>query len=341
MPARLLSPLLALVLFATACGDSDGEAPATTAAPPPATTAAPSTAPAPTTTAPAPATTTTIVPATTTTTTSTADPFVTAAATLDAVLAECNEYSEDTNGFAPFDGTPDDPTTGGDFTGEVAPGVFGFVDGLGIELLVDSNAGVVTGPEGPDGVAPRPYSFVCPPNVFPGTLDEGEPATVDLLPDGLGIVSFGAGAETVISTLTADLGPPDEDSGWTESFSAFGTCPGEEVRVVSWGELSVFLTDSTTAVGPYPDPGEPHFFSWLAVHQPENPGYGFTTAQGVGPGSTIGDVRAAHGDAVEVLYEEPFDTWFLFIGDDYLGSVADDDPGSVVESLAAGTLCGE
>lgn len=339
MPARLLSPFLALLLFAAACGDSDGDSPATTASRPPATTAAPTTTAAP------PATTTTTIPAatttTTTTTTSAPDPFVTAAATLDAVLAECNAYSEETNGFMPFDGTPDDPTTGGEFTGEVAPGVFGFVDGLGIELLVDTNAGVVTGPDGPQGVAPRPYSFVCPPEIFPGTLDEGEFAIVELLPDGLGVASFGAGAETVISTLTADLGPADEDSGWTDSFSAFGTCPGEEVRVVTWGELSVFLTDSTTAVGPYPDPGEPHFFSWLAVHQPENPGYGFTTAQGVGPGSTIGDVRAAHGDAVEVLYEEPFDTWFLFIGDDYLGSVADDDPGSVVESLAAGTLCGE
>ena len=47
-----------------------------------------------------------------------------------------------------------------------------FTDANGVVLLADVNNFTVTGPDGPDGVMPRPCSFDCPPEVFVGTLDE-------------------------------------------------------------------------------------------------------------------------------------------------------------------------
>ncbi len=349
---RCLSPALiltaALGLVVAGCGDSDDGA-ATTVPPP--TTAAPTTTQAPPTTA-APTTTTTLPPTTVAptttepTTTTSGDFFAAAQATLDRVLEQCNAYLADL-GDEPAFGSPGDPTAGGRFTDEVSPGVFEFVDVDGVVLLVDTNGGVVTGPDGPEGVAPRPYSFWCPHEVLPGTLDEGDPDAVGpvvLEPRGLGVASFGAEPEATIADLTAALGLPDEDSGWIDSFSGFGTCPGSEVRVVRWDELEVYFTDLTTAYGDYPDPGGPHFFSWLAATfvDEEPPAYGFATAEGVAPGSPVSFVREAYGeDRVEIAYEEAFDIWFLDIGGELGGTVSGQSPNDLVTSLQAGFGCGE
>lgn len=352
LPAALLL-LAALALLAAACGDSD-EGAATTVPPP--TTApapAPTTVPPPATTAPVvtttAVTTTTAAPTTTLApTTTTAAGFAAAEATLAAVLAACDDYSVGLGDVAHFDGSADDPTAGGEFTGEAAPGVFEFVDRDGTALLVDTNAGVVTGSEGPDGPAPRPYSFWCPPEAFPGTLDEGDPDAlppVVLEPDGLGVASFGAEAEAAIADLTTALGLPDADSGWIDSFSTFGTCPGAEVRVVRWDELEAYFTDSPAAVADYPDPGGPHFFSWRAATfvDDEPPSRGFATDDAISPGTPLGVLREAYGEAqVQVVYEDAFDIWFLDVAAAGLsGTVSGDTDNDVVESLQGGIGCGE
>ncbi|CAN5514651.1 hypothetical protein BH20ACT2_BH20ACT2_05610 [soil metagenome] len=54
----------------------------------------------------------------------------------------------------------------------VGDDVFELVDGAGTSLLVQPAAGIVTGPDGGDGVMPRPYAFSCPEDVFIGLLPE-------------------------------------------------------------------------------------------------------------------------------------------------------------------------
>jgi len=53
-----------------------------------------------------------------------------------------------------------DPTTG----------VISVVDGEGTSLVVDLEAGIITGPDGPDGEMPLPYSFGCPEDLYVGTV---------------------------------------------------------------------------------------------------------------------------------------------------------------------------
>ncbi|MBK5268780.1 MAG: hypothetical protein JJE47_15270 [Acidimicrobiia bacterium] len=152
-----LSKLLLLALFAAlvlaACGDSGTtettDAPAPTGIPA-ATTEAPTTEP-PTTGPP---------------TTDASTDFSAAQTLFDQSLQGCDPTY--------FDGSTTDPTVGGGFTEEVSPGVYRYVDAEGTELLVDVNAGVVTGPDGPEGHIGQFYSFWCPPEVFVGTVLEGE-----------------------------------------------------------------------------------------------------------------------------------------------------------------------
>lgn len=87
-------------------------------------------------------------------------------------MGECNDMVIAAGGVAPFDGGPDDPTMGLHPGERVASGVFEFTDANDVVLSVDVNNFTVTGPNGPEGVMPRPYSFICPPDVFVGTLDE-------------------------------------------------------------------------------------------------------------------------------------------------------------------------
>jgi hypothetical protein len=87
-------------------------------------------------------------------------------------VGQCNDMVTAAGGVAPFDGGADDPTIDLSAGERVADGVFEFTDANGVVLLVDVNSFTVTGPDGPDGVMPRPYSFDCPPEVFVGTLDE-------------------------------------------------------------------------------------------------------------------------------------------------------------------------
>jgi hypothetical protein len=125
---------------------------------------------------------------------------------------------------------------------------------------------------------------------------------VVLGPVGLGMVDFGADPEVVIHRLNEKLGPPDEDSGYVPSFSKFGTCPGEEVRGVRWKSLLVLFTDGATDFGRH---GKRHFFEYRDQISLASGGstdsLGLATAEGIGLGSTVADLRAAYGERVEVI----------------------------------------
>ncbi|MGH2556594.1 MAG: hypothetical protein ACRDHO_12875 [Actinomycetota bacterium] len=125
---------------------------------------------------------------------------------------------------------------------------------------------------------------------------------VVLGPVGLGAVKFGADPEAVIDRLNREFGPPDEDSGYIPSFSVFGTCPGEEVRGVRWKSLLVLFTEGATDFGRQ---GRRHFFEYrdqlFVTSGGSTDSLGLTTAEGVGLGSTVADLRAAYGDRLEII----------------------------------------
>lgn len=178
------------------------------------------------------------------------------------------------------------------------------------------------------------------------------PPTVVLRPDGLGrasdsgndmMAAFGSEAETAIAAITAALGPPDEDTGWIPSFSGFGTCPGEEVRVVRWATMWAYMTDGSTE---WRDDGVPHFFSYLnSVFASETASLGLLTDDGVGLGDTVKALRDAYGSRVEIMYEEFYDGYVFNIDvaapGQLWGGLTGGDDDDLITSIDGGTGCGE
>lgn len=72
-------------------------------------------------------------------------------------------------------------------------------------------------------------------------------APIELTDEGVAGMAFGTDAETVMATLTAALGAPTADSGWSADQSP---CEGmgSRVRNVSWGVLDIFLATGPTVM---------------------------------------------------------------------------------------------
>ncbi len=77
-------------------------------------------------------------------------------------------------------------------------------------------------------------------------LNQPEPslASITLQEDGLGLVPFGKSPEEALSALTPLLGQPSKDTGWVDSFSTYGTCPGEKIRGIEWNRLHLLFGDT-------------------------------------------------------------------------------------------------
>lgn len=146
------------------------------------------------------------------------------------------------------------------------------------------------------------------PTILPSSPEESSERTTNpaatgviLGAGGLGIVEFGAEPNDVIDQLTQEFGPPDQDTGYTPAFSVFGTCPGEKVRGVRWGSLLVLFSDGETG---FASEGTFHFFSYrdqlFDIDGRPVESLGLSTAEGVGLGSTVKDLRAAYGDDLTI-----------------------------------------
>jgi hypothetical protein len=172
---------------------------------------------------------------------------------------------------------------------------------------------------------------------------------VVLGPDGLGVTQFGDDPETAVAALSGRYGTPEQDTGWVSAFdSPFGVCPGDTVRGVTWGQLTVLFTDGTTDYGAA---GRQHLFGFGVRARGEDPvpeyGQGPQTAEGVGVGSTVADLRAAYPGMVEVVDEGPPFGPSFFIGSGgagggrLLGELTDTSDSGAVFSLQGGNGCGE
>jgi hypothetical protein len=176
-------------------------------------------------------------------------------------------------------------------------------------------------------------SSTVPATVGPTAPPVAEP--LRLRPDGLGDAVFGADAEGVIAFVATFLGPPTTDS--VVDPLQF-TCPGTTLRLVTWGDLTLYFSDSSSVASGYL-----HFFSY--VYGPsfgtQIAPFGMRTDAGVVIGSTVADLRRAYPDVIIDPGEPGFVGPNFSIIDGLTGFLTDAaDIGQVTEILG-GFGCGE
>jgi hypothetical protein len=156
-----------------------------------------------------------------------------------------------------------------------------------------------------------------------------------LLGDGLGPLAFGADPSVAVEFLSAALGTPMADSGWTDSFSVYGTCPGSEVRGVEWPGFLALFGDADDEYAS----GRRHFMAWTVGWFGPDP-FGMRTEAGVGIGTSRDDVAAAYLAATFNPADGNFPPSVSIPTDrgDLWGTFGDD---AALQSLTAGTACGE
>ncbi|MGH8928567.1 MAG: hypothetical protein ACRDWH_09470 [Acidimicrobiia bacterium] len=168
----------------------------------------------------------------------------------------------------------------------------------------------------------------------------GDPlTTLDLQPTGVGDIGFGADSEDAVAQISAVLGAPTEDTGWSPGFE---TCPGTEVRVVRWTSFQAFFTNGATEWAPE---GTRHFFHYgQSIRAGGGELIELRTSNGIGIGSTITELRAAYGDQVTIEDDPVFGPFWQVgnVGAGILwgtaGSIADN---AMIDSINGGSGCGE
>ena len=159
-----------------------------------------------------------------------------------------------------------------------------------------------------------------------------------LEPDGIGLAQFGADPEGIIEYMSTILGSPSSDTGWIDPFT-FAVCPGNEVRRVDWGVLSLLFSDATQVAS-----GRRHFFAWeygLAGTVGDEP-QGLRTPGGVMLGSRVVDLRAEFPEVAVNAGDE--DGSFLpnfYVSDDFRGLLTGATDEDLVTVMFGGIGCGE
>lgn len=156
--------------------------------------------------------------------------------------------------------------------------------------------------------------------------------------NGLGVVELGTGVDETLAAVTEVLGRPTGDSGWVGARTRFGTCPGTVVRVVSWDSLRLFFGDGPTE---FADQGR-HFYYWIQTVAEVERILALTTPEGIGLGSTGGDLRDAYGSRLAIENRIGVDISFMIrtgFGP-IAGTLTDSSPRGQVTSLSGGFGCG-
>jgi hypothetical protein len=160
--------------------------------------------------------------------------------------------------------------------------------------------------------------------------------------DGLGAVPFGTEAEEAVAAISEALGDPDEDSGWTPSFSGFGTCPGEQVRGLRWATMWVLMTDGATE---WRNDGVPHMFTYLNSVFFDSRSIGLLTPEGVGLGDTVEALEDAYGTDLEIAFDELVEGYVFSIlvpaPQRLWGGLTGEDDDDLITSIDGGWGCGE
>ena len=176
-----------------------------------------------------------------------------------------------------------------------------------------------------------------PPTTVAPSTTVADPATVELLlsGDGIGTAGFGTEPEGTIQYIDSYLGAPSDDTGWIDPLT-IGLCPGDEIRRVSWGVLTLLFGDVSDSVQ-----GRRHFFGYSYGDQGEigSEPIGLQTTRGVTIGSRVIDVRAAY-PAVTITPEDDFTAPFFFVNDSLRGFLTGVDDDATVTAIFGGDDCG-
>ena len=199
-------------------------------------------------------------------------------------------------------------------------------------------ASLVTVPPGADSAAATPGDDAAQATASErlGAAAVPNPEGVLLAGDGLGLVNFGTGVQTALGTLTNALGQPVADTGWIDTFSIYGDCPGSRLRVVEWpGALALFGNPEDGYQ--HRDAAEEHFMTWRLGSFGPDP-YMLRTAEGIGIGAMRSEVAEAYPAATfhPATATEPASVVLTTSGGQLLGTL--DDTG-ILRSLEAGTRC--
>lgn len=108
--------------------------------------------------------------------------------------------------------------------------------------------------------------------------------------EGLGIVGFGAAPEDVVEALNGVYGSPTDDTDWLARQEGDAGCPGTRLRIVRYGQLQLLMSDGPTDYGAA---GQQHLFGYT-VFEVHDGGPTPQTAEGIGVGSTVADLRAVY-----------------------------------------------
>lgn len=189
-----------------------------------------------------------------------------------------------------------------------------------------------------DGGAPAPGEGVAA-TTAPlrlGGAAVPHPEGVVLAGDGLGLVSFGTDPQAALGVLTAALGQPVADSGWIDTFSIYGNCPGSRLRAVEWPGVLALFGDPEDGYQ-HRDAADEHFMTWRLGSFGPDP-YMLRTAEGIGVGAARAKVAEAYPAATfrPATAGEPASVVLATSGGELVGVF--DDAG-VLGSLEAGTRC--
>ena len=163
------------------------------------------------------------------------------------------------------------------------------------------------------------------------------PVALEFLPNGLGIVDFGAAPPATISAVRDYLGfPPTFDSGWGPAWGDYGACPGTEYRQVEFQGLTLQFSD----VDRFQPAGTRQFIGWSYDGTP--PGIAIF---GVDVGMTMADLQALYPTAI-LGYD---DLWFFdnfrvdgpVFGEQLWGTLSGPTAADTIETLVGGIGCGE
>ena len=195
---------------------------------------------------------------------------------------------------------------------------------------------LVTAPAGGDaGTSADAASATTAPERLGGAAVP-RPEGVVLASDGLGLVPFGTDAQTALDALTVALGQPVADSGWTDTFSIYGDCPGSRLRAVEWPGLLALFGNAEDGYQ-HRDAGDEHFMTWrLGAFGPDP--YMLQTAEGIGVGAGRAEVAEAYPAATfhPATASEPASVSLATSGGRLVGVF---DEAGFLRLLEAGTRC--
>jgi len=163
---------------------------------------------------------------------------------------------------------------------------------------------------------------------------------LDLKAAGIGPIEFGTNAAQAMGQLTASLGAPDEDTGFSIATGAFGACPGDTVRIIRWGPLAtVVIRNGVTETFE-------GFRLDLNYGGITSDAASLTTLSGLSAGNTVADLNEIYGASFRIDYvvDSELGTVFQVLGSEgqllLWGPVSSTESDGKVFGIYARNACG-